>query len=285
MANEITAAHNFVGSFVELERLAEAIAKSGMFGMKTKEQALTLMLISHAEGKHPALAARDYDVIQGRPAKRAEAMARDFLESGGKIEWHALSDTIADATFAHPQGGTVRISWDMARAATAGLAGKENYKKFPRQMLRSRTISEGVRTIWPSATSGFYEPGEIADQPSFDGPTIEAKAEPAAPDPPPPPPNGNGRKPHSIAPPAGAPDADWRECLDKVAPALARMPTQGQVEALASGPTCGDIIQFAPEWARAELSQLLADNMARFARREDGDEPPHIVGEDRMAAG
>ena len=106
----------------EVERMAIAVAKSGLFGVKTPDQALALMLVAQAEGRHPALAARDYDIIQGRPAKKAEAMLRDFLQSGGSVEWHDLSDDIADATFSHPQGGKVRIAWDMARAKTAGLA-------------------------------------------------------------------------------------------------------------------------------------------------------------------
>jgi hypothetical protein len=162
-------------AFSDMERLAEHVAKSNLFGMKTKEQALVLMMVSHAEGRHPVLAARDYDVIQGRPAKKSEAMLRDFLQAGGRVEWHALSDDIADATFTHPQGGSARISWNMDRANKAGMAGKDNWKKFPRQMLRSRTVSEGVRTVFPLATSGLYVPEEVAD---FAGQTIEAEASP-----------------------------------------------------------------------------------------------------------
>ena len=164
-------------AFGDMERLADAIAKSNLFGLKTREQALVLMMISHAEGRHPALAARDYDVIGGRPSKKAEAMLRDFLQAGGRVEWNALSDEIADATFTHPQGGSARIAWDMARATKAGLAGNANYKKFPRQMLRSRVVSEGVRTVYPLATSGLYVPEEVAD---FSGQTIEAEAPSAA---------------------------------------------------------------------------------------------------------
>jgi len=149
--------------FGDMQRLAEAIAKSRLFGITTSDQALILMAISQAEGRHPALAARDYDIISGRPAKKAEAMLRDFLVAGGKVEWHALSDTLSDATFSHPQGGTVRITWDMAQAKRAGLEGKENYRKYPRAMLRSRTVSEGVRAVWPMATSGLYAPEEVAD--------------------------------------------------------------------------------------------------------------------------
>lgn len=164
-------------TYQDIERLGANIARSGLFGIKTPEQAVALMMIAQAEGRHPALAARDYDVIQGRPSKKSEAMLRDFLEAGGKVEWHKLDDAIADATFHHPQGGKVRISWDMERANKAGLGGKDNWKKFPRQMLRSRCISEGVRTVWPMATSGLYEPGEVADFTT----TIDHEPEPEKP--------------------------------------------------------------------------------------------------------
>jgi hypothetical protein len=37
----------------------------------------------------------------------------------------------------------------MARAQKAQLGGKDMWKKYPRQMLRSRVVSEGVRTVYP----------------------------------------------------------------------------------------------------------------------------------------
>lgn len=153
--------------FEQMERMAQTIAKSGLFGVKTSDQALALMVIAQAEGKHPALIARDFDIIQGRPAKKSDAMLRDFQAAGGKVEWHALTDTQAEATFTHPQGGTVRIAWDIPRADRAGLTQKDGsmYKKYPRAMLRARCVSEGCRTIWPSSTSGMYTPEEGADIP------------------------------------------------------------------------------------------------------------------------
>ncbi len=168
--------------FAEVERMARAIATSGLFGMKTPEQALALMLLAQAEGLHPVIAARDYDIIQGRPSKKAEAMLRSFLQNGGTVEWHKLDDTCADATFSHPQGGKIRIVWDQDRANKAGLAGKEMYKKYPRQMFRARTVSEGVRTVCPMATSGLYVPEEVGDFDNKPAKTIiETKPEAAKP--------------------------------------------------------------------------------------------------------
>src|SRR3990167_11076148 len=91
---------------IDLQTMATAFAKSGLFGTKTPEQCMALLLLASAEGVHPAVAMRDFDVIQGKPAKKAEAMLRSFLAAGGKVEWHKLEDTGASATFSHPQGGT-----------------------------------------------------------------------------------------------------------------------------------------------------------------------------------
>lgn len=160
--------------YAQQERMAHSLVKSGLFGLQTPDQALALMAIAEAEGKHPAIIARDFNIISGRPAKKAEAMMRDFCAAGGTVKWHALDDTIADATFAHPQGGTARITWDMARAQQAGLTSRgDMYRKYPRAMLRSRCVSEGVRTVAPFATSGVYTPeevGDMVDETPADGP-------------------------------------------------------------------------------------------------------------------
>jgi hypothetical protein len=151
--------------FEQMQALAQSIARSGMFGIKTPDQAMVLMAIAAAEGRPAVLAARDYHVINGSPSKKSEAMLRDFLGAGGKVQWHELTDDAAEATFSHPQGGEAKIRWDAARVTRAGLGVNAMHKKYPRQMLRSRVVSEGVRTIWPMATGGLYAPEEVADMP------------------------------------------------------------------------------------------------------------------------
>lgn len=146
----------------DMERMARAIAVSKLFGVQNAEQALALCLVAQAEGRHPATAAQDYHILQGRPAKKADAMLRDFLGAGGRVQWHELNDKIADATFTHPAGGAARIDWTLDRAKRAGLT-TPMWSKYPRQMLRARCVSEGVRTVFPMATSGMYVPEEVAD--------------------------------------------------------------------------------------------------------------------------
>ena len=147
----------------DLEKMAHALAASKLFGLTTPEQALALMLVAQAEGLHPATAARDYHIIQGRPALKADAMLARYLSSGGKVEWHEHTDSKVEATFAHPSGGTLKIAWDMARAKAAGLGGKDMWSKYPRQMLRARVISEGIRATNPAIATGIYTPEEVID--------------------------------------------------------------------------------------------------------------------------
>lgn len=161
-------------SFDQQCRLAESFARSGLFGIKTADQALALMALCEAEGLHPAVAVRDYHIIQGKPALKADAMLARFQAAGGRVKWIDMTDERVAAEFSHPSGGTVMIDWDKQRAVTAGFWGKDNWKKFPRAMLRARVVSEGIRTVFPGVVVGVYTPEEVQD---FDEPKRNAPAE------------------------------------------------------------------------------------------------------------
>ena len=147
----------------QVERMAVAVAKSGLFGVKTPDQAMALMLIAQAEGMHPAIAARDYHVINGRPTLKADAMLARFQTAGGKVEWSDYTDQRVIGTFSHPKGGSVTIEWTVEMGRKAGLLGNQTWTKYPRQMLRSRCISEGIRTVFPGVVVGTYSEEEGQD--------------------------------------------------------------------------------------------------------------------------
>lgn len=147
----------------EVLQMAQAVAKSNLFGVKSPDQALALMLLSQAEGIHPMLAARDYHIIDGKPSLKADAMLARFQQAGGRVKWLKMADDCVSGVFSHEQGGDVEISWDMARAKQAQLAGKGNWAKYPRQMLRARVISEGIRATFPGCIVGVYTPEEVSD--------------------------------------------------------------------------------------------------------------------------
>lgn len=150
-------------TFEDAWRMATAMAKGGLFGATTPEQAFSLMMIADAEGCHPVAAARDYHIIDGKPSLKADAMLARYQKAGGRVKWIKREDEIVSAEFINSASDAVTITWDKARATKAGLWGKGNYTKFPQQMLAARVISEGVRASSPAVISGFYTPEEVID--------------------------------------------------------------------------------------------------------------------------
>ncbi len=168
----------------DVEKMANTMAKSGLFGVKSPDQAMALMLIAQAEGLHPAIAARDYHIIEGRPSLKADAMLARFQQAGGSVVWEEMTATRVAGIFAHPQGGSVPMEWTYEMAQQAGLTdkghhkntpAKNNWDKYPRAMLRARCISEGVRATYPGVTVGMYTKEEVLDMTEEDGPTANGE--------------------------------------------------------------------------------------------------------------
>lgn len=255
----------------DIERVALAIAKGGLFGSSDPNAVLTLCLLAQAEGQHPAVVFRDYHIIQGKPAKKAEAMLRDFLSSGGKVEWHELTDAIADATFSHPTGGTIRIDWTMQRAKQAQLT-TAMWNKYPRQMLRSRVISEGVRSVCPSATSGLYEVDEVrdivAEQPLV---AQQIEHQPSA--------DGGQSEEREVAPPAEnaevKPRTNWGgRYPNKTALRRARTVHHAELERIGLEATFDDLDHYLTS---PEYQDFIVQTGEHFPLWLEGDIPPELA--------
>ena len=166
-----------VHTIQEIAQMSHAIARSGLFGIQNEQQAMALLLIAQANGLHPMKAVERYHIIDGKPSKKADAMLSDFLQSGGKFRWLEYSETACEAEFSH-SGNTVRIRWTIEMAQAAGLtkprrSGKASpWQIYPRQMLKARVISEGIRATYPGASDGLYTPEEVRQ---FDDPVEPAK--------------------------------------------------------------------------------------------------------------
>jgi hypothetical protein len=167
-------------SFTEMDQMAGAIAASGLFGMKDKNSVLALMAVAQAEGLHPASAARDFHIIQGRPALKADAMLARFQNAGGIVDWKEYTDERVTGIFKHPNGGSLEVTWTIDQARSIGLVKPgSGWQKFPRAMLRSRCISEGIRSVFPGSVTGYYTPEEVSD---FEPPKEMGKVEVVATD-------------------------------------------------------------------------------------------------------
>ena len=88
-----------ISSLEDMERVSKTIAASGLFGFTKPEQAFCLLLLSQAEGINPALALRQFHLIDGKFSMRADAMQGKFEASGCGILWHTRTDRECAATF------------------------------------------------------------------------------------------------------------------------------------------------------------------------------------------
>lgn len=152
-------------SVADVKQMAAAAAASGLYrALGGPDAAFTLMMLAQAEGLHPVQALRQYDVIDGKPSKKADAILADFMAKGGKVKWLQHDHEACRATFSAPGlEGPVTVSWTLEDAKRAKLAHKNTWQTYPRQMLRARVISEGARMAMPGVVVGIYTPEEVAD--------------------------------------------------------------------------------------------------------------------------
>lgn len=150
-------------SFDEMRAFAHVAVKSRFYGFKSEDEMLPLMLIAQSQGRSFTSVVEEYSVINGRPALKSESMLARFQKAGGHIQWTELSDKRCAAIFSHPQCSPVEVDWDLERAKAAGLSGRDMWRKFPRNMLKARVISDGVRTAYPACLGGVYTPEELGD--------------------------------------------------------------------------------------------------------------------------
>jgi hypothetical protein len=160
-------------SFNDMQLMADSLVKSNFYGFKAKEQILAVMCVAQAEGKHPATVVQEYDIIQGRPALKSQAVLARFQLSGGKVQWDSVSPKKVVGTFSHPSGGTITVEWTIEMAKQAGIfRDGSGWTKYPEDMLRARVITRAVRSIYPGCILGHYSAEEVAD---FDKPTRQTQ--------------------------------------------------------------------------------------------------------------
>lgn len=151
-----------------VERLGEMIASSGMFGCQKIEQGQVLALQCMTERKAPLEMAKVYHIIEGKLSMRADAMLAKFHMSGGTVKWTRRDDKVVEATFTlagNSMPFRATLEEFVANGVATGRDGKlkDNWRKFPRQMLTARVVSEAVRLLAPQVVFGVYTPEEIQD--------------------------------------------------------------------------------------------------------------------------
>lgn len=145
---------------------AKRYVDSGLLpsGIKTPQQALTIMSVGREVGVPATYALRNIHVIEGKPTCSAELLMALVRRSYGQAALRVREATNEACTVEYrEQGwdGVSSLTFTIDDARKAQLAEKAMWKKYPRAMLRSRAVSECVRTAFPECIAGLYTPEEL----------------------------------------------------------------------------------------------------------------------------
>lgn len=115
-------------------------------------------------------------IIDGKPALSATLMRALVLSRGHDMWFEDLAVTKATACGRRRGSEAItRVTWTMEMARTAGLLGKDNWKKYQRSMLEARASAELCRLIFADCLAGLMhsveelEDGVVIDAPPSNG--------------------------------------------------------------------------------------------------------------------
>lgn len=172
--------------YAEYLALAEQLVTTGFLpaAVKTPAQAVAIMLTGRELGIPTMHALRSIHIIQGRPCLAAELQLALFHRKAGMSLVLKSTNESCVMKFRHPNGMEHEETFTIEDARRADLLGKDGWKKYPRAMLRARTISAGLRIAAPEIVAGIYDPEELgADYDEHGGVVMPALVAPA-PEPP-----------------------------------------------------------------------------------------------------
>jgi hypothetical protein len=166
---QLSVVHHLAGWNTYLE-LGKGMLASGLLPASiTKPEAAAVILMKGASlGIDPALAFEYIDVIDGRPAVRAQMIRALVAASGkGRIDIEETSSMRAVAVGHRPGWKPVRVVYTIEDASRAGLINKPNWKQHPDAMLVARASARVGRYMFADVLAGFpsVDGGEIVDAP------------------------------------------------------------------------------------------------------------------------
>jgi hypothetical protein len=159
--------HRWIVLLAEVGQLAHAIANTEFVpkALRGDEAAIAAAILYGDEvGLSPMQSLAKIAVIDGRPALAAEAQRALILAAGHQLWFEDM--TVTKVTVAGRRAGAeqiVRVTWTMDDAKRAGIAGKQNWRSYPRAMLIARASAELARSLFADAIGGLAATEELDD--------------------------------------------------------------------------------------------------------------------------
>jgi hypothetical protein len=155
---------------------------SGAIAVSNVESAVTIATMGKELGIQPLTALNNIHIIKGRTVIASTLLGSLLKTSGYEYVWSKnwIQETINETKhivteitlywkshLEHPE--TKSYTWSHVFAITwaemqaAGYTAKENWDKYPKNMMRARCMAYAVRAIAPHILMGMYTDLEIVD--------------------------------------------------------------------------------------------------------------------------
>jgi hypothetical protein len=174
---------------IGVEKLGEIMYKSGFFDdARSQAQAIVKILAGAELDFGPVASMNGIYIVKGRISLAANLVAA-AIQRSGRYRYRVLEHTDQTCTiefYEKVDGKWEAIgtsTFDMEDAKVAGLAGTENWRKFPRNMLFSRALTNGARWSTPDVFNGpVYSPEELGAEVNEEGAPLVEWQPPEAPE-------------------------------------------------------------------------------------------------------
>lgn len=173
-------------TFDQIMTLGDVFARSGFFpDARTAAQCVVKMIAGRELGLPPLASMNGFHIIQGKPVPNAITQGA-LIKRSGRYNYRVIEhdDDHCTLAFYERNGeGWVelgRSTFTLDDARRAGLttgANKHNWASYPRNMLFSRAMSNGVRWYCSDVTNGpVYTPEELDVPVDPEGNVIDARS-------------------------------------------------------------------------------------------------------------
>ena len=179
MDAQLTKIDNFQ-TMEEMLAYADILVKSKLVPHSTKEAVVTIAQYGRDLGIGFSIAQQNIHNIQGKPTISTK-LERALAKRHG-VEWVIEKDfepvtnekgelidyvtTLIFYTESKLRKGVIinqKISFYWQDAVKAGWSQKDNWKKYPKNMMMARCFTKGIDMVAPECKMGFYNAVEIAD--------------------------------------------------------------------------------------------------------------------------
>lgn len=147
-----------------LSQMAEALHRSGMLpqSIKSVEAAKAIILLGRELDIAPWQSLSTINVISGKPTVSPQLMLALIRRAGVMESFECkVSDTAVTCTMKRKGEAAHTETFSMADAKAMELAGRDNWKKQPKTMMKWRAVAACCRVVFPDVILGLYTPEEM----------------------------------------------------------------------------------------------------------------------------